>query len=133
MTGPWRRFPDVQAALVTVLAGLAGGADRAGVETPPDLEQRLPFICVTRIGGASTDVNDYARVQVDVLGATYAQVEPLAERVRQFLTGPPIRVGPAVLDRVSCDSGPHEAVWSPTVRRMSAVYLVVSRRHDVAG
>lgn len=133
MTGPWRRFPDVQAVLVAVLADLAA-ADRVGVETPPDLEQRLPFIRVARIpGGSSTDVNDYARVQVDVLGATYAEVEPLTERVRQFLTGPPIRSGPAVLDRVSYESGPHEAVWSPTVRRMSAIYLIVSRRYTAAG
>ncbi|WP_431881821.1 hypothetical protein [Micromonospora chalcea] len=127
MTAPLRRFPDVQRALVSILGPLVDG--RAGTETPSDLEKKMPFIRVLRTGGPSDRVNDYATVDVDVFAATYTAAEPLAERVRQLLTGPPLRAGAAILDRISCESAPVELPWAPGVRRFGATYLVVSRRH----
>jgi len=120
------RFPDVQAALVALLAPMAGG--RAGIETPADLESRLPFVRVMRTGGGSGRVSDSATVQVDVFAASYGAGEDLAERVRQYLTGRPLRHGRAVLDRVVCESAPVELPWAPRVRRFVATYVVTSRR-----
>lgn len=129
MTQPWRRFPDVQAALVALLEQLAGGAQHTGIETPENLQDVMPFIRVRRVAGASDQLHDYADVDVDVFAAEYRQAEPLAERVRQFLTGPKHRVGDVVLDRIVCQSAPVELPWAPGVRRIGATYLVVSRRY----
>lgn len=126
-----RRFPDPQRTVADALvaAGLvaAGGA---GAQTPPDLQTRLPFIRVVRIGGGSDQVNDSASIDLDVFADLYTSAELLAERVRQFLVGPP---PPALLDRVECVSGPQELPWDDTgpVRRFGATYLVVSRRSVV--
>lgn len=128
MTAPLRRFPDVQKALAAIVESLVG-AGRAGSETPEDLEQRLPYVRILRIGGYSDRLTDFATVEVDVFAGTYAQAEPLAERIRQHLTGPPLRVGPVVLDRITCESGPVELPWAPRVRRFNASYVVRSRRY----
>lgn len=130
MTTPLRRFPDVQRALVAILGPLVDG--RAGTQTPDDLELKMPFIRVTRTGGPSDHVNDYAYVDVDVFAGTYSVAEPLAERVRQLLTGPPLRAGDVILDRISCESAPAELPWAPGVRRFGATYLVVSRRYTTS-
>lgn len=127
MTAPTRRFPDVQRALVAILAPLVGG--RAGTETPGDLESKMPFIRVLRTGGPSDHIYDYATVDVDVYASTYTQAEPLAEQVRQLLTGPPLRTDAIVIDRISCESAPVELPWAPGVRRFGATYVVVSRRY----
>lgn len=128
MTGPLRRFPDVQRALVTLVEQVAG-AGRAGAETPADLQERMPFVRVLRVGGGSDHLSDYAVVDVDVFAGAYTVAEPLAERIRQHLTGPPPRVGPVVLDRITCQSGPAELPWAPGVRRFGATYLVAARRY----
>ncbi|MBQ1047854.1 hypothetical protein KBX50_05195 [Micromonospora sp. C51] len=132
MTAPWSRFPDVQRALATLLEPLAGGAGHTGAQTPDDLQQVLPFIRITRRGGGSDRLNDYASVEVDVFADQYGGddgAEALAERVRQFLTGAPRAVPPVVFDRITCVSGPTERPWAPEVRRFGAAYLVVSRRY----
>ncbi|GAA3750853.1 hypothetical protein [Micromonospora maritima] len=124
------RFPDVQKTLAALLEPLAGGPGHAGSETPEDLQNVLPFIrIIRRPGGVSDNVNDYAFVDVDVFAARYDLAEPLAEDVRQFLTGRPHAVGPAVLDRITCPGGPAERPWGPGVRRFGATYRVVSRRY----
>ncbi len=128
MTAPLRRFPDVQRVLVTLLEPLAG-AGRAGIETPGDLQQKLPFVRVVRTGGSSTRLSDYALVDVDCFAATYTAAELLAERVRQYLTGPPLRSGPAVLDRITCQSAATELPWAPGIRRLNATYQVTARRY----
>jgi hypothetical protein len=126
------RFPDVQRALATLLEPLAGGEAHTGIETPAGLQEVLPFIRVTRGGGPSDNVNDYARVDIDVFHSTYAESEPLAERVRQFLTGQKHRLGAVVIDRIECPNTPAELPWAPGIRRMGATYTVVSRRYRAA-
>ncbi|MBF9135324.1 hypothetical protein I0C86_41475 [Plantactinospora sp. S1510] len=128
MTAPLRRFPDVQRVLVTLLEPLAG-VGRTGIETPGDLQSKLPFVRVIRTGGPSTRTSDYATVDVDVFAASYAAAEPLAERIRQYLTGPPLSSGAAVLDRITCESAAAELPWAPGIRRLSATYRVTARRY----
>lgn len=132
MTGPLQRFPDVQAALVTLLESLAG-AGRTGIETPGNLQDVLPFVRVIRRGGTSDRINDHATVEVDVFDLTYKGAELLAERVREYLTGERLRAGPAVIDRVTCERAPAEVPWGPGVRRFNAAYRLVSRRYTAAG
>lgn len=117
------RFPDVQRVLVAALAGFG----TTGLETPADWAGQLPFLRVMRTGGPSDRINDSAVVDVDVFDATYTEVEDLAERVRQYLTGPPPPV--AVFDRVDCEIGPREIPWGDgDVRRFHATYRITSRR-----
>ncbi|MFG1872151.1 hypothetical protein [Micromonospora arborensis] len=133
MTQPWHRFPDVQAALVVLLEGLAGGPAHTGIETPEDLLAATPFIRVRRIGGTSDHLHDWATVEVDVFHTTYRGGEERAERVRELLTGTKLRVGPMVLDNVICQVSPTELPWGPGIRRFGATYRVVSRRYRATG
>ncbi|WP_053065478.1 hypothetical protein [Micromonospora sp. RV43] len=133
MTQPWDRFPDVQAALLVVVEGLAGGPEHAGIETPEGLVAATPFIRVRRLGGNSDLLHDWATVEVDVFHTTYRGGEELAERVRQWLTGRKHRAGPAVLDSITCQVSPIELPWGPGIRRFGATYRVVSRRYRAAG
>lgn len=126
MTAP--RFPDVHRLLLAVLEDLAGGEGHLGTQTPADLAARLPFIRVARIGGPSDRISDYARVAIDVFGATYAEAEALAALVHELLTGTRLRAGGAVVDRVGVDQAPVELPWSPQIRRFQGRYLFVSRR-----
>lgn len=124
------RFPDVQKVLAALLEPLAGGPGHTGSETPEDLQAVLPYIrIVRRPGGPSDYLNDFATVEIDVFAARYDIAEPLAEDVRQLLTGSPHSVGRAVIDRISCPGGPAERPWGPSVRRFGATYRVVSRRY----
>jgi hypothetical protein len=126
-----RRFPDVQRVIAAALVdgGLVADADHTGSETPTDLQDRLPFIRVWRIaGGSSGWLNDQASIDIDVFTDRYTTAELLAERVREFLVGPP---APAhQLDRVECLSGPRELPWDENgvVRRWGATYQVIARR-----
>jgi len=129
-----QRFPDVQKLLVEdltayLIAAELTDAGHAGIETPPDLADQLPFIRVLRVGGPSTRVNDHAVVDVDIFAATYATGWDLAEDVRQHLCGPPPPVG--AFDRIVCDIAPRELVWGDSddgIRRFNATYTITSRR-----
>lgn len=128
---PATRFPDVQRLLAAALVPFAGADNRTGIETPADLEGRLPFVRVRRVGGPSDRLNDYARIEVDVFASTYSIAENLAEDIRQWLCGPPPPL-PA-LDRAVCDLGPRELPWGDgTVRRWGAEYELVARRRIVS-
>lgn len=109
MTSPLRRFPDVHALLVTALEGLAGGPEHTGIETPANLAEVLPFVRVRRFGGGSDRFYDFPIVDVDVFGSHYAGTEALAERIRQYLVGPPPAV--VLLDRVDCTTSC--GTWTP--------------------
>lgn len=132
MTGPWWRFPDVEQTLAVLLEALVGGELHTGTETPADLDKKMPFIRVIRPpgGGFSDAVNDYATVEIDVFHTNYhSGAKPLAERVRQFLTTQKHRLGPAVIDTITCTSSPGELPWAPGIRRVGATYQTVARRY----
>lgn len=126
-----RRFPDVQRVLIAGLETLVG-VGHVGVETPDDLDVRLPFVRVMRIGGPRDRLNDHATVDVDVFAASYTAAETLAETISEWLCGPP--PGARELDRVDCDVAPRELPWSDgeTLRRWGATYRAVTRRRLAA-
>lgn len=126
MSTPLRRFPDVQRVLVEGLEVIVG-AGSTGIETPVNLIQVLPFVRVVRAGGSSNRLHDLSSVDVDVFHGRYVDGEALAERIRQYLCGPPPPF--AVLDRVECDSAPQELPWGdPGIRRFNASYTAIARR-----
>lgn len=127
MTTPFLRFPDVQRVLVAGLEEFAG-AGHTGIETPTDLNNLLPFVRIARTGGGSGRNSDVARFEIDVFAGTYLAAEQLAERIRQWLCGPP--PGPFELDRVDCLIGPRELPWDDDglVRRWGAEYEALTRR-----
>lgn len=120
------RFPDVQRVLVDALTVFVG-PDRTDIETPDDLQARLPFVRIVRTGGGRGRLNDLATVEIDVFAGSYAQAQPLAESISQWLCGPPPPI--PVLDRVVCAVAPRELPWGDVnVRRLGATYQVVTRR-----
>ncbi len=124
LTTPFLRFPDVQRILVADLAQFGSTA----IETPEDLNDRLPFVRIVRTSGGSGRISDTARVDIDVFAGTYLAAEQLAEQIRQYLCGPP--PGPHFLDRVDCLIGPRELPWDDDglVRRWGAEYEATTRR-----
>lgn len=100
----------------------------AGGETPADLEAKLPFVRVERIGGPDERFTMHPRIAVDVFAATADEARTVAGQVRDslvFLSGP---IGNAVIRRVRCDSGPSRQPWAnPAVRRLGASYTVSLR------
>lgn len=128
MTQPSYRFPYVPRMIATLLIPYAS-AQRVGTQTPALLTGLLPFIRVTGGDGPSDLVNRHARFTVDVLADSVTVAELLAERIHQHLTTERLVLAPAVIDRVSCDSGPEEMPpWAPGVFRFQARYTSVSRR-----
>lgn len=131
MTGPFHVFPDVQRLVVDVLAVLVPGIEHTGIETPTDLESRMPFIRVLRGDGSREQVNEIVTLDIDVFASTYTQAEALSQKVAAFLCGPPPPV--AALDRIDCDNTPQEFPWGDdatetAVRRFGSSFTVVSRR-----
>lgn len=131
MSEPFRGFPDVVRLLVEDLAALAGGQDRTGGQTPDDFTGRLPFVRVMRVGGGSDLVDDRPILDVDVFDSTYSAAIVLAERIRQYLVGPPPPI--FALDKVRCEAGPRELPWADSnIRRLSCTYTAVARRIVIA-
>jgi hypothetical protein len=76
------QWPDVEECLCDLLADLG----TTGEETPADLQSSLPFIRVTRTGGADDRlVTDSATVSIDVFAADRGTARALAETIRQRL------------------------------------------------
>lgn len=100
----------------------------AGAETPPDLEERLPFIRVERIGGPDERFTAHPRIAVDAFAATADEARTLAEQARDallFLNGP---AGASVVRAVRCDAGPSRQPWgNPAIHRRGATYSVSLR------
>lgn len=119
-------FPDVELALVSLLADLA----RTGTQTPANVEDVLPFLRVACYGGSDDRITDMSRVDVDAFAATKAAASMLAEVVRQRLTGRPHLAGGAVLDRVRTGTKPHYVSYvdNPPPWRYTAAYSITARR-----
>lgn len=119
-------FPDVQRLLVEGLAVWVG-ADHVDTETPDDLQEQMPFIRVERIGGGRDIVSDSPAVELQFYAATYAEVQPLAEQVSEWLCAPPPPI--SQIDRAVCTAGPTEIPYGDVrIRRMVATFQLSTRR-----
>jgi hypothetical protein len=134
-------FGDVQEALAVVITPLLPGPTHVDVETPPDLQDRLPFVRITRYGGPDDGITDHASVDVDVMHTSRALALQLANDIREELTSRPHRVttaaGVMVLDRATTTTGPFEPPAATSnnglrvdinLRRFTAAYRVSARR-----
>jgi hypothetical protein len=121
-----RTVPDIEAVLNPWAEATIGVM--AGAETPPDLETRLPWIRVQRIGGGDERFTGHPRVAVDVFAATADEARTLAGSLRDallFLRGP---ANGAVVREVRCDVGPSRQPWAnEAVHRWGATYTVSLR------
>lgn len=126
------RFADTATVVAHLLAAV-NTPERVGITTPADLTGLLPFARATRNGGPRDRVSDYARINVDVLDDDYDRGYTLAEDICAYLQPGRLRLGAAVIDRVTVDQAPQEVVpWAPGIFRFEARYTIVSRRHRAA-
>lgn len=131
---PSRRYPDVETVVQDMLAELVGGTSHVGSETPSDLQARLPFVRVTRYGGADDGITDNADIDVDCYGSRRSATLRLAEQVRELLTRGSHVVSSdgaqVVVDRVATILAPFQPPddGDPAVRRFTASYSVRARR-----
>lgn len=130
MTYPAVQLPDVELMLTGWLrAELAG--PRVVTDLPGNLEEVLPVVQVTRIGGPRLQVTlDNPRVDLDVFAGTRTAAADLARRVESLL--PAMRgvtASGGVVGRVVVETG---ASWrpdfNPRVRRYGMTVSLIVRR-----
>lgn len=130
-----RAFPDVETVVQDVLSDLVGGVTHVGSQTPADLQARLPFVRVTRYGGADDGITDAADIDVDCYGSRRTPTLRLAEQVRERLTRGSHVVSSdgsrVVIDRVDTILAPFQPPaddLDAKVHRFTASYSVRARR-----
>lgn len=120
-------FPDLELGLVDLFASLVP-AGYTGTDTPADLEQRLPYVRVNRIGGRDDGVTDSGSYDVDFFAASRASAVALADQGDDLLRDART-AGDFLIDNVRTDVGLRRLPWpNPKVRRRSATYTVSARR-----
>ncbi len=115
-----------------MLVALVGEREaHTGLATPDDLEARLPFARVVRVGGPTGVVDDHPQLEVDFFGLRYDATMLLARRAVDLLTGAGRRPPTPLLDRVTCEIGPRPMQWASTagVRRIQVTFEATLRRH----
>lgn len=126
------RFADM-ATVVAHLLATVNAPERVGIATPADLTGLLPFVRAARSGGPRDRLNDFARINVDVLDDNYDRGFALAEDITAYLQPARLHLGPVLIDRVTVDQAPQEiAPWAPGIFRFESRFTIVSRRHRVA-
>jgi hypothetical protein len=120
-------YPNAEMVLLTEFD--AQFAWDSGAAIPPDLQTRLPYVTVRRVGGPSDTVNDYPMLQVDVYAATLPVATDTAEQIRAHLLNGHIIGAAGQIDRTICTSAHVELPSEdPTVRRISTQYRATCRR-----
>ena len=118
-------FPDVERILGDLLADLG----TVGSETNIDLQTRLPYIRVHRIGGTDDRVTDATRVDIDVYATDATAGKTLTETIRQRLISGPSATAHGIIDRAWTESGPQTAPTDdPNLRRVITTYRISIRR-----
>lgn len=123
-------FPNPERILVAEFDQLAAGRWFNGGSTPRDLRERVPFVTVRRGGGPSDSVNDYPFVTVEIHARTYAEIDDIAEEIRQHLLSPDIISNVhGQIDRAVCSSAHTELpAEDPALRRILTTYRLTCRR-----
>jgi hypothetical protein len=118
-------FPDVE----RILGDLLGDLGTIGSETGIDLQERLPFIRVRRVGGTDDRVTDATRVDIDVYATDATAAKALTETIRQRLISGPSQTTYGILDRAWTESGPQTAPTDDqNIRRVITTYRISTRR-----
>lgn len=116
---------DIEALLVTWLEETIEDV-RASTETPPDLQDRLPWLQVVRIGGPYDGFRlDQPTVDIAAFDSTGPAASALAAHVQVLLHEQLARAktGTAVVTRVETVTGPHWVPYdNPGLRRYEATY-----------
>lgn len=121
-------FPDLEVALLDVLAPLVPNTDHLGTDTPSNLDVMLPFLRLDRYGGPWDQVSDRADLDLDVFAATRQQARSLLVAALERLNTEH-RSGSTVIDSVTVTVGPARRPWINTnIRRWSASLTVTARR-----
>lgn len=137
-TTGWPSIPKILVHGIADRFGCYVATRFPGPQNPQgDLQQIVrrgtAVVRVVRIGGNRDDVTDYARIAVDVVEATEARAEDLAENIATWLIDDTAISTPAVpgavLDRITVEIAPHVAPYTdPTIAQFSATYVVTARR-----
>lgn len=116
---------DVEAVLIAWLEANVEDV-RASTETPPDLDERLPWLQVARIGGPYDGFRrDRPTVDITTFALTGPAAADLALQVQHLLHAQlwGAVTGGAVFSRVQTDVGPHWVPYdNPNMRRYEATY-----------
>ena len=123
-----RDFPNIEHLLAGLFAASLGGAEHVGSMTPEDLEQRLPYLRVVRLGGPRTQLFDYPVVDVDLFDVDEQTGAPRASAIaNRLLSKPPPHPS---LDVVGCDPAFRELPWgdNENVRRWGATFFFETRQ-----
>lgn len=122
------RYPDIErqvAEWAKARFGVQGGS-----QTPSDLELRLPFVRVSKLGGSRDDVTDHPTVDIDVFASSRDAALALAEDIDTALK-PRTRLTPggAIIDSVGTRVSPRLLPWDNSkIRRYGATYTLGLRR-----
>lgn len=133
MTDPIERdFPNIERLITSLFIADLGGEEHVGSETPPDLEQVLPFLRVVRVGGPRTHQFDYPVVDLDYFDVSEAVGAPAASAIGNRLLGKP-PPHPS-LDLVGCEPAFRELPWGDNedVRHWGATFFFETRMVRVA-
>lgn len=97
----------------------------SGTATPADLQDVVPFVRASRIGGDTEEIQDFPVTRIEVWAARLDQAEDIAEEIRFRL----IRAGVVhnqygLLDRTTCVSLHQEVPDedNPDLRRVMSTY-----------
>lgn len=116
---------DVEALLVSWLEDTIEDV-RASTETPPDLDDNLPWLQVVRISGPYDGFRlDQPTVDVAAFATTGPAASALAAQVQVLLHEQLARTksGTTVVSRVQTVTGPHFVPYdNPGMRRYEATY-----------
>lgn len=116
---------DIEALLVTWLEDTIEDVT-ASTETPADLETRLPWLQVVRIGGGYDGFRlDQPTVDIAAYSSTGPAASALAAQVQILLHEQLARtkIGTAVVSRIETVTGPHWVPYdNPAMRRYEASY-----------
>lgn len=126
MPTAWVPFPDAERAVADVLAALGN----VGTETGADLQQKVPYILVRRVGGVDNRITDAARIDVLVHAADRTTAKSIAEQARQLLLTGRRATPHGILDHAVTEVGPQvlPVVDTDGLRMAQATYRISMRR-----
>lgn len=124
---PESAYPDIEAVLITYLAGLA----QTGEVTPESFE--APFLRVNRVGGFDDGITDRPRVEIACYTPTRRESHALSEQTRQWvLACDGTDAAGVFIDHVMTEAQAGRTAYpNEDIRRIAAVYRLSLRRQRV--